>query len=265
MYFLNFFDACGFDSGASKLSSNRITCFIYLMHILAAALFTAFSKTFIYMYASYPLFNPVEAVNSFVQYFAPLFTYWLMIFEAYFQRRAHKHFWKILQQTEYVDSRSDCVPLWFKCKFFEFFVVPTLFILIQLNVSEYAVFLTMAYVALAKICQVRVFYYIYCLEIVNIQLQHLEHHIETLRNISTQAHSGSFERNNIRKSSASSIAFRRFREKYSNIFEMTCLLNEIFGWSQVSAVLFCFYFLLGDLNYVYPYFQFWTLAEAASE
>lgn len=269
MQLLIFFDAFGFNSGASKLSSNKITCSIYLFHVLSAILFTISSRKFIYMYAYDSSFSAVEAVNSAVQYCAPLFTYWLVIFEAHLQRHSHKRFWEISQQIEYGVygvTHYSYTLLSFKCKLIEFCVLPKLFIIIHYYIIEYFDLLSLAYIYLAKFCQIRVFYFMYCLEIVQMHLEHLEHKIENLQNILIQTHFTPLETNvKILSESVNSNSFRRIREIYNDVFELASLLNKVFGWSQASAVLFCFYFLMTDLNYVSLYFQNWTAVKSVSE
>lgn len=46
------------------------------------------------------------------------------------------------------------------------------------------------------------------------------------------------------------------RKYFYSVYEMVCLLNKIFGWSNVAAISFCFCFLLTELHWYY--IHFWT-------
>lgn len=44
------------------------------------------------------------------------------------------------------------------------------------------------------------------------------------------------------------------RDYYQIVHEMTETLNQIFGWSHLHAVLFCFYYILTSINWAYLHF-----------
>lgn len=41
------------------------------------------------------------------------------------------------------------------------------------------------------------------------------------------------------------------RQYFHNVCCMTKCMNEMFGWSHIAAILFCYYFLLTDLTWCY--------------
>lgn len=120
------------------------------------------------------------------------------------------------------------------------------------------------YLALIIICQLRVFYYVFCLEILNWQFQMIQHELIIMKQrspnivdivggasnsvLQSRAHKANnfFDLNRM----------KWVNEYYGCIVEMTKLLNIIFGWSQFASILFKFYSLLTDLNWCYVSFNF---------
>lgn len=236
---LYFFDACGFDTGLSPLSKNRIVAnIIYLLHILSVVFFT------LSQILNFDEFNSgfglLEVVNNMVQYNVSLLTYWLMIFEACTQQRIHKHFWKKIQtNNDYFHPQL----MSYNFKFIEFYSTTFLIWFTLCFISNFdAFFEVMAYLCLIKICQIRIFYYMLCLEVLYAQLQLIEKQFKFLSATVSKINSHSGE-------------LRRLRIFYQSVYELTTLLNEIFGWSQVAAVLFCFYALTTDLNFLFSHYQ----------
>lgn len=50
------------------------------------------------------------------------------------------------------------------------------------------------------------------------------------------------------------LKLQKFRTNFYFIYEMLEKMNEIFGWSQVAAILFCFYLILSESNWAYIHF-----------
>lgn len=236
---LNIFDVIGFDTGSTKISKNRIFIhFIYLVQIVTAIFFAVFTFTALSEFNS--SLRLLEVVNNMVQYSATLFTYWIIILETYVQHQAHKYFWEICKHMD----EQFCIQLNQKFysyifKFVEFNLMTFLIFIIHSIISFSAMKISLAYLFLVKMCQLRVFYYLFCLEVVNFQLKMAHCEIKEMKRISTKV----------------DFNLRRFRKIYYNIYEMTEYLNKIFGWSQAAAILFCFYFLSTDLCYLYDYFD----------
>lgn len=146
-------------------------------------------------------------------------------------------------------------------KVVEFFCASSvaLFIRIELDTNlHYSTFV--AYTLLYEICQLRVFYYLFCLEVVNFQLKMIDNEVETMQNALnfTSKKSTSYL---IRISETSifysfeSQRLKWIREYFFRIYEMINLLNETFGWSQVAAISFCFHLLLTEIAWGYIHYM----------
>lgn len=230
-FVLTYFDACGFNSGFSRLSNSRKTFHrTNILHILMAVFFTLYKIRFIIRILT---MDSVRIINFVIQYSAALYTIWSIVFDSHFQKREHWHFWEVLQKIdEHYSSQNSFTFKYFSCKFLLCFSTSALAILMivffgDLSKSE-VVFM---YIFLIKICEARVFYYIFCLEVLQFQLKTIE--------------------NSLTNNRSSLHRLKRIREYYQYIYEMGSLLNNIFGLSQVTANLFCFYFFLADLNWIY--------------
>lgn len=229
---LFYFDTCGFSSGLSNLSNNWKSVFITrTIHILMAAFFTLFEIRLIVRLVLAERF--VEGINFILQYSVALYAYYSIILDANIQQKKHRHFWKIVQQIdEFYFRQKDFT---FKClvmKFFCCFFISALAILIILvigNPDDNDIVIN--YIVIIKICEARVFYCIFCVEMIQFQLKIIK---TTLANQRIRCH-----------------LYKYIREYYYRVYEMMNLLNDIFGISQVAVVLFCFYFLLADLNWLY--------------
>lgn len=244
VYFLNIFDGFGYNSGSSKLSQSRkMSYFIYFCHIFLATLLTLFKPYLMFKY--YSSLGSTEAISEFLEYSTPLCTYWMIIIDAIYHQRAHRLFWKILEKNIYQfdHHQPDYNFRIFLIKFIEFFGIK-MFTLFSRFILYDRAMVGVAYDSLFKLCQVRVFYYIFCLEVVHSQLILIQTELKivNIEHIST-------------RSSAFVLKLQKFRTHFYFIYEMLENLNEIFGWSQVAAILFCFYIILSESNWTYIHFS----------
>lgn len=235
VYFLNFFDILTFNSGSSVLSNhNGIVLFIRFFHILVAVIFTIAEFKFLFtdIYVMNGIFS---TANESLQYFTALYTYWLIILESIYHASSHKQFWNGLRQIDekfYNQSRlSFRIYLMQIIEFFAVTISHMIFGMIDLLQNN----IIFSYLVLARVYQIRVFYYVFCLEVVHFQLKSIE---EELNEWET---SNDIQLNRL----------KWLREYISCVHEMTCHLNLVFGWSNVAAILCCFYYILAAMNWIF--------------
>lgn len=187
----------------------------------------------------------IETINEIVEYCASVYAYWLIILDSFVHRQAHKRFWQTVQQ---IDKHVCCLSHFefrrYMAEFIEFFAIRISIIVINMilvNFERTGIYI--AYMIPIQICQIRVFYYIFGLEAIQFQLECIEREIVRTRTGSS---------NSIL---AEVINFKRIRKNFECIYKSSDLLNTIFGFSQVAAVLFCFYSMFTDLNYIYIHFR----------
>lgn len=238
---LIFFDVFGFNSGSSNLSRRyKITNSICILHVLLVVIFTLYKiRLILKLHSTLPL---IDLINSVFQYSVLLYFYWFIVVDSIFYKREHRIFWEIFQKISKTYSNQCNLNLGHFILKFVVYVFTTAWCLIAVTVLvdkmyEFVYF----YVILMKICEVRVFYYIFCLEVLNSQMEKIN------RKLNENKNKNRFWLNSKR--------FQEIRQYYSCVYEMTNCLNKVFGLSQAAGISFCFYMVLTDFNWISTHFN----------
>lgn len=205
------------------------------VHLLFVA-FVTFYKIYILIGLSSTM-RLIELVNLSAQYSVPIYTYWFIFLDTLLYCDEHRTFWKLV---ELIDRRywqqTICLRgyIW---KFASYISVALVLFLSLLAFREFAHMLpTLAYLTLISACQIRLFHYLFHLEVIKFQLETIVNQINTT----------------IVTSKISS-HFKGIRDGIATALELTELLNVMFGWSQVFALLFCFYNFVTCFNSFYAH------------
>lgn len=235
--FLSFYDLCCFNTGLTEITSTqRRTGVIFLLHISFALFYVYVNVRFYHYFCA--LLGFLSAINELVEFSGSIFTYWLIIIDSFLYRNTHRQFWLHIQRIEMDKSLPGMFTFYlYKIKFIEFFAVSTAGILYTFlhSVERFVIYLV--YNIPVRICQIRVFYYMLCLEIAQLQLKQIEHEMNRVNSVCL-AENGRTR-------------LKQIREKLQLAYETTELLNTIFNWSQVAAVAYCFFSIFTDSNYLY--------------
>lgn len=244
VHVLNFFDVCGYRTGSSSLTKyGKIQFLILILHIALLVFFTI--HQFQAYVALYPQIGILETLNIVVQYSIELYTYCQIILDSFLNRQQHLCFWEKFQ-TININFHAQMVFLnGYLCKFIEFSIITNiLYVLIYSVKGLPASGPVFCFFILIIICQLRVFYYSFCLDVIHWQLKMIENEFKVVQ------------------SSSSTVArLKRINVYYDCVMDMIELLNEIFGWSQITTILCCFYSLLTDLNWLYANFDKFSIAQ----
>lgn len=238
VFIVKIFDAFGYNSGLSNLSNNRkIQYFIFVVNFLSAILFTLCKFHLIVLFV--PSFGLINAINELIQYTISLLSYWLIILDAILHRQAHRSLWNTLQQiddifhTQYPSFRIYLIQVigHFSICSIGHFIIYTSNILAQ----SYLVFV---YITLVYLCQIRVFYYVFCIKVVNAQLKSIKSKL-------IEMHLSNVKRERNDQQSHGFYSFDRKQIKWiQNYFfyvsQTVESINITFGWSQAATILFCF-------------------------
>lgn len=255
---LCYFDVCGFNSGSSRVSQNgKVNNFIYFVHILTAIFLTMFE--FRLMADYFPSLGLTEAITESLEYSAALYTYWLIIFDSLMHRQAHANFWNTLH---HIDRQFSCQPKYairsYMVKFYAYSIKTISIVVIRLTISSITGFIIdFAYIALFIVCEVRMFYYLYCLEILHMQLKIVASEVRTMTTILNATRQFHLANCNV-ITTCESFEMQRMkwiREYFHDVHKMMSSLNIVFGWSHVGAIMFCFYYLLTESNWLYIHFN----------
>lgn len=260
--FLLFFDLFGFDSGSSRLYRYQTLChLVKLVHIVTVVLLTSF--TFSYFIDFYALYGIITAISQFLLYFSTLCTYWLILMDSFLHRRSHKHFWDTIQLiNEHNSSQTRYALQTFTAKSIWFFVMSILLTALVFQMHNFGHFLiNIAHFILIRILQIRIFYYLFCVEIVHFQFQLIENELKkdaTESNESNGSNGHNCYSHQLSHTSHSCFELKRLkcaRECLHCVYEMKRNVNKIFGWSHLAGIFSCFYLLICDLSWLYIGFK----------
>lgn len=257
VYILTFFDIWGYLTGFTALSNSRngIICAIFL-HIFLVVMFTFYE--FYLMTELFALIGVLDTINEVIQYTSALYTYWLIIFDSFHHRREHQLFWTLFQRIDDCFCKQNIRLNGYLLRFVEYILMSIiLYLLICASNAFPKSNSVYVFIVLITICQIRVFYYIFCLEIVHHQLKSIENEISTIKLKQTIIPM----RRTCQLYAFEAKRMRWIHEYYYCVSEMMKLLNTYFGWSQAAAVLFCFYSFATDLTWFYSTFNKYSLAQ----
>lgn len=230
---LNLFDIFGYNSGSSQLSRNQKTaCFIYIMHILLAIFYTIYAIQSMIMV---PGIRMIVLINAAFVYISAVSAYWFIVFDSIFHKRENQLFWIFLKRNN--EFLTDLNTMCFKLKLAVYICTTISCVLLYILTSDVSIGLTMfLHSILIKICEIRVFYYLFCLDVLYHQLKII---VQKLEMIKTKINF-----------CIDSNEFKWIRLHYNCVYQMANLLNDVFGLSQVTGISYCFYITLTNINYL---------------
>lgn len=251
-YILILFDAFGYNSGSTKLSNSRkAALIIYTMNLSMLLYFTFVKVQFIFALLSW--YHLMEVINYTLQYSAGLYAYWFIILDSILHRELHHNFWLILHRMNMLNSHQHNFSV--RCcvlKFLEYLLVSLMCVITMLLISVgKANQFAFSYHSVISICAVRVFYYVFCLEILHFHLTIVDENI--------------IKNKNKLRFLITTHRLKWIRELYSKCYEMTICLNKTFSFSQIVVVSFCFHQILSNLNWFYMYLAHLSMVKTLSE
>lgn len=236
-FIIHFFDFWGsFTEYSYSPRFQQVICIVFMLHIC----FAVFSTLFIgYVLFSIKSLKLLDKINEFVQYQYSLYSYYIFLIESYLHRQEQRSFWKIYEQ---IDDKSG-----FKChsysrKLIEFFVVVFAANVICIYLTDVETNVWIVYTILSVVNHVRLFYYIFYLELLKSELKFVEKQIREMIELSRFSYAYNQHRNR---------HFKDIRIRYSIICDLIDHLNEIFSLSNFSTMLYHFLYLFSILNYAY--------------
>lgn len=184
----------------------------------------------------------IEVFNSVLQYFSALFTYWSIVIDSACFKRKHRIFWEYRTKIK-KPSMNSCgfTFLCFTLKLAIYVFTTLLCLLTFILVSDDSIGVNtiesmLVDSLLIKIGEIRVFYYIFCVEVLFSQMKNINDNFKIKKRETTLS--------NERKT------LKCIRTFHNCVYEMANLLNDVFGLSQVTGISFCFYIVFTDLNFV---------------
>lgn len=252
---LKFYEILSFNSQHPTTAKYHIKIrTIFFVHISIATFFAAF-KLYVLNYLR-SIAEPLLLLSEISQYSTVLFTYWIIIIESNKNEKNQRLFWKLFRKIdETFRSQNEMERQWrgyltilFVIFFVKFFAAASFSI--QKNLNEF--FVSSGYFYLIALSQLRNFYYLFYLKLVQFQLQSIENELKLIVRKGTTrefdqygfGHTQMFKSYELNR-------IKWVRKFYLIVYEMSNNLNEVFGWSQVAIILSLFNYQLTHLNWAY--------------
>lgn len=188
-------------------------------------------------------FRIIVLINSALVLISAISAYWFTVFDSILYKQEHRLFWRFFKRNnEFPTMLCGLNTLCFKLKLAMYICTTISCVLLYIITSDVQIGLDMFFHSiLIKICEIRIFYYIFCLDVLYDQLKIIVHKLKTTKTKSNFC----IETN----------GFKWIRLHYNCIYQMVNLLNDVFGLSQVTGIAYCFYIILTNINYLLVYYN----------
>lgn len=249
-YLLYFFNLWGLCTESSQLRMGRWrhkswTVFILFANIIGLLCLCGVLWDFLdRLYAELDLLN---LTNDFIKFTGASVSHLIVISESYFKRSQQRKFWAVFGeiQSDFNRPRRAVKFRGYFAKLFQFSAA--MIVIVQYQYSSRHIYgQTTHFIAskasLLTLHQIRIFHYLFIVHLLNYQLNEAEIEMKCLADSSRN---GGFSHNRL----------RWFRMYYDLVHELSNCMNEVFGWSNVSAILYLFLLLAVDMNFWYYCFQ----------
>lgn len=245
-YLLYNFNLFGFCTELSELRASRWRHQIWTRMIMAAQII---SSCFLYAFvwinfneSFYDGFDLLSIVNDVVKFSGAVIGFWFIVVESYCQRHVQRKFWQIYRQIriDFNPIDRDAIFGSYLIKFGEFFMVA---IYNEVNnfvawITETNFYFAVSYFGLMMMHYMRIFHYLFFIHLLDHQLNEVELQMKLMADISEN---GMISRDRLKS----------IRVYYDLVHELSDCINEVFGWSNIVSVLYCFLLLAVDLNWTY--------------
>lgn len=240
---LLFFAVCGFQPEQPIFTSHKALFAISMFQIYNIIAFLShFPDIYAWMNEK---FSKLDMTNEMVQHIIALLAYSVICIESVIKRKTQRRFWRLYEDLLQYHSihHAEEILRNYALKFTEYFLFCSssfAYALIATNEDynfSYNIPYFLAYLSIMGICQIRLFYYLFYLELIKAELKAIEKEIES----------------DIDESFELPSKWELTRKYCKSIHELCECLNSVFGWSNLLSVLAIFLFLLTDTNWVYYY------------
>lgn len=261
-FLLQFYDICGFCTETSINTSRKNTIMLFVFHILWTCLCSYFNIKFSMQPSVYRDILPFS-INFCVHHVSGIFTYWMIIIESYSNRPAQRRFWQIYERINmhYRGGRSKSFRR-YSIKLIEYFsvsaTVQIFFMQYYMQCVQSLFFFRLFYLVSVTVCQYRAFYFLLYLDMMKYEMEAIKSETKCAATLSRS--NGTFiqsteEGANHRSNSAITLEnvieynLKRINGYYQLAYELSECINQIFGWSNFTTVLYCFHLPLTEANW----------------
>lgn len=185
-------------------------------------------------------FDLITIVNDVLKFSLATFSYLCIIGESYYNRSKQQNFWIIYRRIRNDFNRSDCDPSFrnYFIKLLQFFITVTVVEIKHFTKRFSLIFFSTSYFGLMTMQEMRIFYYLFSVQLLDYQLNEIGTEVKLLADASEN---GRIPRGRL----------RWIRVYYDLVYDLSNYLNEVIGWSNVVNIMYLFLRLVFDLTWIY--------------
>lgn len=251
---LFYFDLWGFCTQFKPHpKQQKIDFFILFVHIVLALI----STILIFTYLTRPIDDTLGTLNDTLKFTVLLVSYWLSIFELYFNKKILQNYWKLFEFMDHRFSSHQQFLLGnylFKMKIYFVVSMSANCVYFQRLISNSGIkflYFWISYVFVVLFYQNRSFYYLFFLEIVSYELNQIDREINQILSDCDNLNNKFIRKKRIFIEEFCHNRFKWIRNYYQSIYDLNGIINKIFGWSNVVTILLSFHLVLADVNWFY--------------
>lgn len=244
LYFFNLWGLCTELSGL-RMSHHRYhkwTVFILGANIMYLCF--AIGSIFHYFEEAHESSNLLNITNDVIKFVGATVGQLIVIIESYCKRNVQQKLWKIICElrSNFEFRDRDIRFGWYLAKFGEFFGAVFFIEYMQFSKWDFArnIYFLFGYISLVTLQHIRVFHYLFFIQLLNHQLNAVEMEMQSLAD---DSENGPIARDRL----------KRIRIRYDLVHVLSDCVNEVFAWSNVTSILNLFLLLAVDLNWSYSH------------
>lgn len=249
-----YFDVCGL-STAFRTSENykRIVRYTSIVHFLLGFIVTIL----LIKYLQRPINDPLGTLNDIIKHIGSLAVYWSTLIEFNTKHCIQNEFWQKIRKIDTLFSShrhlSMRTYLWkFRICLFTLLFICALYLqeIISKTGTGFVYFWFTHFMLITTYLN-RVFFYLFCMELIKFELRAIEN--ETKELVRTNQR-GPFANAMGKCFVIEKFQQRRFkwlRDYFQSVYEMCNHLSKMIGWSNVITILFSFQLIATDGLWIY--------------
>lgn len=244
-----YFDLWGF-STQFRSKHQKFYRIIFIVHIVSAMVTTIVTIRFL----NRPNNDKLGSVNDTIKMISIVLVYWLSILELHSKQESQRKFWEIVQNID----EHFCCHQHFRINTYilKLMVYVALVLAMYLNYLKRIIVANKrelfhfefwyTFIGLFRINQL--FYYLFFLEFIKNELKMINHEANEMM---CDSKNGNLKNANNFLYKFQQHRLKWFRKFYGSIYDLCTIINAVFGWSNLAAIIISFQLILTDFNWFY--------------
>lgn len=248
------FDLWGFSTQfRTSRNQRKLDLLILTTHTILASIAT--SRITIYLLR--PVNDQLGTFNDILKFSALIFLYWISLIELYFKRKIQRKFWEcVCHIDQHLCSHQQIKLTSYLNRIKIYFLLSALAYLLYLerllnNTGSKFLIFWLSYIFMCLVFQIRSFYYLFFLDFIKHELKMIDLELAVMLNDCRNVQPKRFRKKHMFLIKFHRKRFKWIRQYYDMIYNLCRIVNNVFGWSNVIAILLIFHLILTDINWFY--------------